>query len=541
MTGEFMAYTADEKKILTRYFTSAEADIFGLTDIPEAIKGTLFSRYSRTAKDLRRLFLDEFVQQKELAHIFKNDGKKPTGSLDVARAEDFYERILVGYGDDSVAELGGAHVALENISMLATKSVEEHRLGLSPLEKSTRYVYFDKKIDGEYLYYRDPKIMKSKHKAAYIKACDHLFDAYTDIVRNIQPVLKKVYPGDENDTAYKFSIRAKACDIARGLLPLSALTNMGVYGNGRAFEYLLTTLLADPLSEVRDMAGILNDSLRQVIPAFVKRATNERGVKYRSYLEKSEKDISSLVGALHAMPVRTKSSSVKLVEYDKDAIEKIIAGLIYNHTNISYTEAYKQAKSLSATKKEKYLKALRVHRENRHHKTPRPVEEPVVAFDIVADWGVYKDLMRHRVLTRHRQLFTNDLGYLLPREIEMTGFTKTYCDAMDEAAEVYAKIKQTMPYEAQYMVTHGSYNRFYLKMNVREVGHLVELRSTPQGHPTYRKVAQDIANELGKKLPLIQKYLMPFVDYNDYELERLSAFKKVAAKAEKMSIKAFEE
>lgn len=536
-----MAYTADEKKILTRYFTSAEADIFGLTDIPEAIKGTLFSRYSRTAKDLRRLFLDEFVTQKELAQFFKNDSKKSNTSLDIARAEDFYERILVGYGDDSVAELGGAHVALENISMLATKSVEEHRLGLSPLEKSTRYVYFDKKVNGEYLYYRDPKIMKSKHKNAYIKACDDLFDAYTDIVRNIQPVLKKVYPGDENDTAYKFSIRAKACDIARGLLPLSALTNMGVYGNGRAFEYLLTTLLADPLSEVRDMAEVLNDSLRQVIPAFVKRATNERGVKYRAYLEKTEKDVSSLVGALHAMPVRTETSSVKLVEYDKDATEKIIAGLIYNHTNISYFEAYKQAKALSVTKKEKYLKAMRAHRENRHHKYPRPVEEAVVAFDIVADWGVYKDLMRHRILTRHRQLFTNDLGYLLPREIEMTGFTKTYCDAMDEAAEVYAKIKQTMPYEAQYIVTHGSYNRFYLKMNVREVGHLTELRSTPQGHPTYRKVAQDMANELGKKLPLIQKYLMPFVDYNDYELERLSAFKKVAAKAEKMGIKAFEE
>ena len=536
-----MAYTAEEKKILIRYFTSAEADIFGLTDIPEAIKGTLFSRYSRTAKDLRRLFLDEFVTQKELAQFFKNDSKKSNTSLDVARAEDFYERILVGYGDDSVAELGGAHVALENISMLATKSVEEHRLGLSPLEKSTRYVYFDKKVNGEYLYYRDPKIMKSKHKNAYIKACDHLFDAYTDIVRNMQPVLKKVYPGDENDTAYKFSIRAKACDIARGLLPLSALTNMGVYGNGRAFEYLLTTLLADPLSEVRDMAEVLNDSLRQVIPAFVKRATNERGIKYRAYLEKTEKDLSSLVGALHAMPVRTKTSSVKLVEYDKDATEKIIAGLIYNHTNISYFEAYKQAKALSATKKEKYLKAMRAHRENRHHKYPRPVEEAVVAFDVVADWGVYKDLMRHRILTRHRQLFTNELGYLLPREIEMTGFTKTYCDAMDEAAEVYAKIKQTMPYEAQYMVTHGSYNRFYLKMNVREVGHLTELRSTPQGHPTYRKVAQDMANELGKKLPLIQKYLLPFVDYNDYELERLSAFKKVAAKAEKMGIKAFEE
>ncbi len=536
-----MSFTKKEKEILSRYFTSTEEDVFCLVNLPEVIKGTLFSRYSRTAKDIRRLFLDEFVAAKDLSGLFEVSSQN-SSKLDVAKAEDFYERILVGYGDDSVAELGGTHVAVENISMLATKSIEEHRLGLSPLEKSTRYVYYDKKIDGKYQYHRDKKIMNSKYGKEYELVMDGLFAAYSTIVRELQPVLKAVYPGDESDRAYIFSIRAKACDLARGLLPLSAYTNMGIYGNGRAFEYLLISLYSDSLSEVNNVATIMNDNLRKVIPAFVKRASNDRGKKYQEYLASLKSDTKlRFFSKKSDEQVKVKKSSAALVEYDKHAIEKIIAAVVYSDSSVSYNSALKKAKNMSEKEKEGILKSLRKYRQNRHHKLPRATEEAMVAFDITADWGVYKDMMRHRVLTRHRQLFTNELGYILPEEIAASKFSSLYREAMERAGDLYSKLKKTMPAEAQYVVTHGSYNRFYIKMNIREAVHMAELRSIPQGHPTYRKIAQDIAIAIGKKLPTIQKYLFPFVDYKDYELERLSAFKKIVAKADKIGVKGLED
>jgi thymidylate synthase ThyX len=537
-----MAYSSDEKKLLSQYFTSTEDSIFALVNLPEVIKGSLFSRYSRTAKDLRRLFLDEFIKADELKGVFDAKSKAVNPALDVERADDFYERILVGYGDDSVAELGGVHVAIEQVSMLATKSIEEHRLGLSPLEKSTRYVYFDKKINDEYGYYKDPKIMASKYRDLYIEVNNTLFDTYSHIVREIQPILKKIYPGDESDTAYKFSIRAKACDIARGLLPLSATTNMGVFGNGRSFEYLLITLLNDPLHEVKDIGKRLNENLTPVVGAFVKRATNERGNKYRDYLNKIEEALAYSSKYTKKIKPRTyKTAEVKLVDYDKDAIDMTVAAVLYPRSNATYKEVRAVVKTMTDKEKEKILKVSTMFRENRHHKVSRAFEEPYFSFDVIADWGVYKDLMRHRVLTRHKQLFTNELGYITPHEIVMTGFEKPYREAMNKAVDAYKKIKKDFPHEAQYLVTHGAYNRFYMRMNLREVIHMTELRSSPQGHPTYRQVAQMMAKVVSEKFPLFGKYMFPFVDYKNYELERLSAFKKIAAKAAKLGAKGFED
>lgn len=539
-----MPYTAEEKKILSQYFTDTEDTIFALINLPEVIKGTLFSRYSRTAKDLRRLFIDEFVKEENLKSFFKKNKTQNTSLLDIERADDFYERILVGYGDDSVAELGGVHVAVEAISMLGTKSIEEHRLGLSPLEKSTRYVYFDKKIDGEYMYFKDPTIMKSKYKKLYIETNEMLFDAYSKIVRDLQPILKKVYPGDETDTAYKFSIRAKACDLARGLLPLSTRTNMGVYGNGRAFEYLLTHLFNDPLMEVRDVAKRLNANLSKVVAAFIRRATNQRGIQYREYLTATSDDIAKYVrkNMKGNSKEKVKGLQVTLVDYDPQTIEKVIAAALYTYSQKSFKEALSAAKKLSKKEKESFFKKALQQRINRHHKPMRQFEEPYFSFEVIADWGVYKDLMRHRILTRHHQLFTNELGYYTPEELTTGELGKLYKKAMDQAVIAYKKVKKDFPHQAQYFVTHGSYNRFYMRMNLREVMHMTELRASPQGHPTYRKVAQHMATLVSKQFPILKKYAFPFVDYKDYELERLSAFRKIAQKAEELGMKkVFEE
>jgi len=534
-----MVFTPEQEAILRRFFTDVKGDVFAIVNVPEVVKGTLFSRYSRTAKDLRSLFLEDFYSSETLASLFGkgDDGKTP---IDVEKAEEFYERVLVGYGDDSVAELGGAHVAIENVSILATKSIEEHRLGLSPLEKSTRYVYFDRKDENGYLYFKDPKIMASKHRELYLATNDALFDAYATIVRDIQPVLHGLNLCDPKEASCKASIRAKACDLARGLLPLSTLTNMGVFGNGRAFEYLLTNLLNDPLEEARRVGLSMDLNLRPVIGAFVKRATGERGDKYREYLTDTEFGLSPLAN-FSAEGTGAGSVSVELVGSDDDAADKLITAAIYGRSGLSYVQAREVVAQMEDAEKEEVLRQATCQRKSRHHKPPRFFEEPYYCFDVTADWGVYKDLQRHRVLTRYKQVFTTELGYVVPEEIVAAGFEKVYRDAMDRATEAYATIKQDFPYEAQYVVTHGSLNRFYMKLNLRALVHFVELRSSPQGHPAYRKVAQMMAAAVKAKHPLIGKYAFPFVDDNDYELERLQAFRKLEIKATAAGVEAFKE
>jgi len=536
-----MNYSDEEKKVLKNYFSNVDDDVFCLINLPEVIKGTLFSRYSRSAKDLRRLFLDEFLNSDELKNYFQKEEKIKDDFLKTEKAEDFYERILVGYGDDSVAELGGAHLALENISVLATKSIEEHRIGLSPLEKSSRYVYFDKKVDGRYQFYTPKKISSSKYAALYEKVNNLLFDTYSKIVHEIQPLLMEIYPGDKNDIAYKFSIRAKACDLARYLLPLSAKTNLGIFGNGRAFEYLLINLYVDPLEEVVDLAKKINEELRKVIPAFIKRASNERGLKYQDYLKKREEKVKKLLEKIISQQTKssfTKKDSVKIVDYEKNGLEKVLSAIIFEKSNLDYQTIYEKVKKMSLKKKEEIFKAYVFGRKNRHHKVGRALENIYFTFEVMADFGVYKDLMRHRILTRHRQLFTNEFFYAVPKEIDLLGFGKIYRQAADFAVESYLKIKEKYPVEAQYLVLHGAYNRFYMKMNLREVVHLCELRSSPQGHPSYRKIAQEIAKAVIKKYPIF-KIALPFVDYNDYQLERLSSFKKLAQKAQKLKVNVF--
>ena len=536
-----MNYSEEEKKVLKNYFTNVEDDVFCLINLPEVIKGTLFSRYSRSAKDLRRLFLDEFLNSNELKNYFQKTKEEKDSLLRTEKAEDFYERILVGYGDDSVAELGGAHLALENISVLATKSIEEHRIGLSPLEKSSRYVYFDKKVDGRYQFYTPKKISSSKYATLYEKVNHLLFDTYSKIVHEIQPLLMEIYPGDKNDIAYKFSIRAKACDISRYLLPLSAKTNLGIFGNGRAFEYLLIHLYVDPLEEVVDLAKKINEELRKVIPAFIKRASNERGVKYQNYLKKREEKVKKVLEKIIFQQTKssfTKKESVKIVDYEKNGLEKVLSAIIFEKSNLDYRSIYEKVKKMSLKKKEEIFKAYVFGRENRHHKVGRALENVYFTFEVMADFGVYKDLMRHRILTRHRQLFTNEFSYAVPKEIDLLGFGKIYRQAADFAVEAYLKIKEKYPFEAQYLVLHGAYNRFYMKMNLREVVHLCELRSSPQGHPSYRKIAQEMTKAVIKKYPIF-KLALPFVDYNDYNLERLSSFKRLAQKAKKLKVNVF--
>src|SRR5438128_2875966 len=269
-------FNAAEANVLARYFTNLDRPVFALRNLPEVVKGALFSRYSRTEKSLRRVLLDEFINVPDSGfQALANTSGSSDDMVAVGRAEEFYERVLVGYGDDSVAELAGAHIAVERTSTLAAKALEDSRIGISPLEKSTRYVRFDRPgRDGRFLYHRGPELTHPD----YEPAADQLFETYSDLVEPATLAIRERFPieGGEADSAWTAATRAKALDILRGLLPAGTLTNLGLFGNGRAFEYLITKLAAHELPECQRLAADLHRELSLVIPAFVKRALDER-------------------------------------------------------------------------------------------------------------------------------------------------------------------------------------------------------------------------------------------------------------------------
>jgi thymidylate synthase ThyX len=541
--------TEQEGYLLQPFVTNLDRSVFGLRNLPEVVKGALFSRYSRSDKGLRHILLNEFIKAPE-ADFSSIVGEVANNNVDqlvaIQQAEAFYDRVLIGYGDDSVAELGGAHIACEGISNIAAKALEDSRLGISPLEKSTRYVPFDRKINGRYRYHRESSIMASSHAERYEKTLDHLFDTYTAL---IAPLLNWVQARTPKDTttserAYNNATRAKTLDLLRGLLPMATLTNVGLFGNGRAFEYLLVKLAASPHEEVRGLGISMQQELDQIIPSFVKRAKTERGAQYARYLstncERTELLAQKLLGQVESArhsPQRGEpphggglsTSTVQLVEYDPDAEIKVVAAILYPHTDLTFEQIKEYVTGLSTTERVEIISTYVGERESRFHRPGRAFEETYYTFDVLADIGAYRDLHRHRVLTQERQHYSVRHGYEVPIELEAANLGESYRRALDYAAETTDLISLDLPDAAQYVVPFAYRMRWRIKLNLREVYHLVELRSSRQGHPSYRIIAQEMHRLLSAVHPALIAN-MHFVDLNDYALERLATEQRIDTK-----------
>jgi thymidylate synthase ThyX len=523
--------TEQECSLLSPYVTNLDRPIFGLINLPEVVKGALFSRYSRSDKSLRRMLLDEFINAPE-AGFERIVGKTGEDSVDqriaIRQAEAFYDRVLIGYGDDSVAELGGAHIACEGVSNIAAKALEDSRIGIDPLEKSTRYVAFNRKVNGRYRYYREPSIMASAYAERYETALDHLFDTYTAL---IDPVIQWVQAGTPRDEdtsvrAYNSATRAKALDLLRGLLPMATLTNVGLFGNGRAFEYLLTKLAASPHQEVRALGIALQQELDQIIPSFVKRSKTERGTQYAGYLAANRERTATLTRQRMEQIEPSSAPIVQLVEYDPDAEVKTVAAILYPHSDLTFEQVKEHAAGLSQSERAEIINTYVGERGSRFHRPGRAFEEPYYTFDLLADLGAYRDLHRHRILTQERQRYTVRHGYQVPVELEEAQVAERYRQALDYAAETTELIGADFPDAAQYLVPFAFRVRWRIKLNLREAYHLIELRSSRQGHPSYRQIAQEMFRQISSVHPTLTAN-MHFVDLNDYSLERLAAEQRI--------------
>jgi len=515
-------FTPAESALMERYFTNLDRPVFALRNLPEVVKGALFSRYSRTEKSLRRVLLEEFINEPDSGfEALTGSSTESDDMVAVRRAEEFYERVLVGYGDDSVAELAGAHVAVERTSTLAAKALEDSRIGISPLEKSTRYVRFDRPgPDGRYLFHRGPELAHPE----YEPAADALFGVYSSLVEPVTGAIRARFPieAGETDRAWKSATRAKALDLLRGLLPAGTLTNLGLFGNGRAFEYLITKLAAHELPECRELATDLHRELALVIPAFVKRALDERyGRPSAERMERTREATSALVRREAVEP--TAGPSVRLVEFDPDAERKVVAATLFPHSNRGLED--------QAGDPAQVLQALLGDRANRRQRAPRALEHAQYTFEVVANFGAYRDLHRHRMLTQDRQHLGTSLGYDLPQGLEDLGLADRFKGAVEAAAAVHPALERDAgPALAQYIVPLAFRVRWYFRANLREVYHLCELRTTPQGHPDYRWVAQEMFRRVAEVHPRLAHYAR-FVDLGPGdELERRKSERKIDEK-----------
>lgn len=520
-------FTDEQRKIVEQFVTNTTSSVFVLRNLPEVIKGALFSRYSRSRLGLRSLLLKDFINNDETS--FDTIAGGSTDGIEgqlvaIQKAQNFYDRILDGYGDDSIGELGGAHLALENISMIGAKVIEDARIGGSPLEKSTRYIYFDQKVKGEYLYYKEPILMTSAYRDLYVNTCNMLFDTYSELIPQLTTVMEKSFPRDEgvSNVAYAAALRAKVLDCLRGLLPASAMTNMGVYGNGRFFETLIGKLHGNQLSEMQEIGKAAYEELGKVIPSFIRRSDiNHRHYKATNeFVEKMNAEIGDVTEQYTDGLKRSEGPMVQLVRCDENAPKRVAEALLFAGCDHSLRDIHEKVESMSDDELNRVLEAACSHRENRRHKSPRALEHATYTFEIVADFGIYRDLQRHRMLTQERQSLSCDFGFYVPPEIEGTDMEVPYIEAMQKAKEAYDIIADELPEEAQYVVPMAYNIRWYFHVNLRALQWLCELRSSPAGHVMYRLVAQEMARQVSETHPEFERYFR-FVDYDGHDLGRL--------------------
>jgi thymidylate synthase ThyX len=519
-------FTPDERSLLERHFTNLGGPVFALVNLPEAVKGAMFARYSRTTKSLRRLFLDEFADDAEA--VVGSVGAR-TGS---ERAERLYDNVFVEYGDDSVAQLGGVHLACEQSSQLLAKALEWGRLA-AYLEQSTRYMRYDDRPGGRWRATVPPELEGSPLEARYQGFLDEVFATYGRMYDPMREWFEARFPKQEGDSdfVYRQTIMAKTCDTLRVLLPAGTRSNLGIYATGQSYEQLLMRLAVHPLAEMREYGELIAVELRKVIPEFLKRVdVEDRGVAWSRYWQQNRERVEELTARVLGDAKPEPRDEVTLVDHDPEGELKVAAAVLYESSDLPDDQLLEITGGMSPAERAEILTASVGERTNRRHKPGRSWERTQYRFDVVCDYGAFRDLQRHRPLTIEWQRLTTEHGYETPTQIDDARLRADWERVMAASAEVeHALIDAGLPHVAQYAVSMAYRIRFVMQMTAREAMHLTELRSQPAGHPVYRRVAQAMHRLIAEVHPAIGE-AFGYVSYDAVDLERLEAERRTEAK-----------
>jgi thymidylate synthase ThyX len=507
-------FSEEERARLAPHFTNLDRPVFALVNLPETVKGALFARYSRYAGTLRRLFLDEFADSlPEVPVVELGEGE---------RAAKLYETIFLGYGDDSVAQLGGAHIACEWTSNLLTKILQRPRLA-AYLEQSTRYIAYDTQLDGfGYRYHRD-----ARFGPAYETALDDLFSTYSRLLGGVSEWVAETFPAAEGESpaAHRRAVRAKALDLVRGVLPAASLSHMGIYATGQTYEQLVLHLLAHPLAEARAYGEMLLEELQLIMPSFVARVPRpDRGGRWVEFLRErndAAHGVAARLGLGDASADEAAAPSVRLLR-THGSEEELLAALLYEVAAVGEERTLEGVRGLSAEERAALVRELLGTRENRRHRPGRGFETLTYRFEIVSDYGAFRDLQRHRLLTCQWQRLSPELGADVPHEVEESGLGGEYARALAVSQTEYERLRaEGLAEEAPYALCLAYRIRYVLELTAREALHLIELRSGREGHPSYRAVALQMRDAIAAVHPSVAA-AMSFVDEStEPRLERL--------------------
>jgi len=508
--------TPAERARLAPHVTDLDGPVFALVNLPETVKGAMFARYSRYPGTLRRLFLDEF------ADSLPERAGRASEAEEGRRAAELYERIFVGYGDDSVAQLGGAHVACEWVSNILTKTLQRPRPA-AYLEQSTRYIAYDAPMPGGgYRYHRSAELGPS-----YEAAMDALFDAYAEALPRVRAWVDATFPRSEGEpeAARRRAVNAKALDLLRGLLPAASLSHMGIYATGQAYEQLILHLMADPLPEARAYGQMILDAVKATMPSFVSRVERpDRGGEWVAYLERrraATERWAARLGLDRRAAAPDDRPSVRLLHVDGDE-DRLLAALVFEASAAGEEAALEAVRELDDAVRARMLADLVGERRNRRHRPGRGFEALRYRFEIVSDYGAFRDLQRHRMLTVQWQALSPDLGAAVPEEVAAAGCGDLYASALERSRSEYERLVEAgMPEAAPYALCLGYRIRYVLDMNAREAMHLIELRSGREGHPSYRAVAHELHAQIASRHPAVAAAMDHVDRSSEPRLERI--------------------
>lgn len=503
--------TESGKRFLQSAVTNVSGNVYAFTDEMSPITiAAAMARLSRRGDDMRVTLLDEFASSK------------------ANKDEKLLQRVITAYGDDSVQQLVGQHIVVENASNLLTKKLEWGRLA-AYLEQSTRYIYYDQKdSQGNYKYFV-PTHFNEAVKTQYCKVMDAIFDVYSKLVHDLTTYVRSnsKTPQDERDVAWQGATRAQACDAARHMLPVATKSTVGIFASGQALENMIMNLLADELPEAREVGQQILQESRKVVSTFLERADKpDRGgatIAYRNITKKAVANIANQNLPQNLAPA-AKNPVVLTDVWPRNELD-LVAEIVYEHSNLPLLTIRNEVTSWPVDKKIETLKAYIGERLNRRHKPGRAFEKAHYSWDLICDYGIFRDLQRHRMVDDMEwQQLTPRYGYEIPELVEEAGLTELFEQAFALSLALHSYLTEKgYNLESQYATLLGHKMRWKMTYNAREAYHFNELRTSPQGHPGYRKLVLQMHEKLSEVHPIIAGG-MKFVNAEeDPELTRLAA------------------
>lgn len=504
-----MTVTEAGKQKLQDIVTNTEGSVYGFTDkVSPVTIAAAMARLSRRGDDMRVTMLDEFIGKTE-------------------KDAQLLHRVITAFGDDSVQQLTGQYIVVENASNLLTKKLEWGRLA-AYLEQSTRYIYFDQKDEnGHYRYYIPPEL-KGKLRSQYIKTLNQIFDIYSTLVADLTAYIRanSSTPQKEQDAAWRSATKAQACDAARPVLPVATKSTVGIFASGQALESLIMHLLSDELPEARAVGQqILEEARKTDAAVFLERADKpERGGAATAYRANTYATTKKLANELLPAKYTAVNEPVTLTSYTPHNELDVIADILYEHSDLPLETLRAEVAAWPYQRKVDVLTTYMGERLNRRHRPGRALETIHYSFDLVCDYGIFRDLQRHRMVDDLEwQTLSPRMGYDMPKLVEEAGIADAFDQCFDLSLQLYSALQTKYPLEAQYATLLGHKMRWKFTMNAREAFHFIELRTSPQGHPGYRKLTLQMYEKIAEVHPLVAE-AMKFVNQDeDPELTRLAA------------------